>query len=129
VVNQILIGLFFIMKSVISSALQLMLQVMVAIVFYLVVVILTPHGLLSSIVAIIPLALSLALTLSGVVCLIYLFIFTPILQLIFAFKREGIKQYKDTSNTHAVKKLTVISYLISVGNGLLMGLLTMNFIL
>jgi len=114
-----------IVRAVFSSIFHLTLQFLIFLLVYVVAIIISPYGLISSIVAVIPLALAAVMTISGALFTLYIVIITPILQFIISLK------IKDNSplDEKARWKSSKIMYFLTYFNASILSIVVLNYIL
>ena len=81
-----MIFLSIFIKSLGSAAFQILLQYLVFMITFVIAILSSPHGLISSIVATIPLALTATMTVTGVLLMFYFLIIGPVIQFYWSWK-------------------------------------------
>lgn len=82
--------IFIAARTIKFSVLLFLMQWFVFLLIYIVGIIFTPHGLINQMVATLPLALTLVMTVSGVCILFYLILIVPGIYMYFSAKKESL---------------------------------------
>lgn len=114
-----------IVRAVLSSLFQLTLQFLIFLLVYVIAIIISPYGLISSIVAVIPLALTAVMTISGALFTFYIVIVTPILQFIISLKIKDNNPLDEKPRW----KFSKIKYFLTYFNASILSIVVINYIL
>jgi len=122
-----MIFLSILVKSLGSAAFQMILQYVLFMIIFVIAILSSPHGLISSIIATIPLALTAVMTLVGILLTSYFLLVGPILQFYWSWKEFDNRSLAE--GELAPVKWKKIRYSVSLFNACFLSILILGFIL